>query len=89
MQNLKNEVESLKRKLELTETKFNIKIKELKEKDNFIVSTVIGRSRQEDVPYIVAEFQRIFEADYVNKLAETNEKIKNLQKPTKKMIRIS
>jgi len=76
---LKNEIDTLRRKLEVTETKFNIKLKEIKDKDAFITSVIIGRSRQEDVPFVLAEFQRIFEAEYVNKLAEANLKITDLQ----------
>lgn len=63
----------------MTEAKLQNKMKEVKEKDNFITSTIIGRSRQEDVPIIMADLQRIFEADYVNKLCEANAKIKELQ----------
>lgn len=44
------------------------------------MSTIIGRSRQEDVPLIVAEIQRIFEADYVTRLNAALMKIDELQK---------
>ena len=67
-QNLKNDIDSLKRKLETAENRINNKNRQLKEKDSFITSTIVGRSRQEDIPVIMAEFQRIFEADYINKL---------------------
>lgn len=40
--------------------KLGMKIKEVKDKDDFIRSTVIGRSRQDDVPFVLAEIQRIF-----------------------------
>ena len=53
---------------------------EVKEKDNFIKSVVMGRSRQEDVPFVVAELQRVFEGDYVNKLNEASVKIKELER---------
>lgn len=79
MQNLRNDVQSLQRKLEVCETKLAIKVKEVKDKDNFIKSTIIGRSKQEDVPFIVAELQRVFEADYISKLAEANNPLKELQ----------
>jgi len=38
----------------MAENKFNIKVKEVKEKDKFITNVIIGRSRQEDVPFVVA-----------------------------------
>lgn len=38
----------------MTETKLNIKIKEAKDKDTFITSVLIGRSKQEDVPFVAA-----------------------------------
>lgn len=63
----------------MTETKLAIKAKEVKDKDAFISSVIIGRSRQEDVPFVVAELKRVFEADYVSKLAEANLKIQDLQ----------
>ena len=52
------------------------------EKDAFISSVIIGRSRQEDVPFVVAELKRVFEAEYVSKLAEANLKIQDLLKRT-------
>ena len=48
----------------------NNKVKELKEKEAFILNTIVGRSRQEDVPIIMSEFQRIFETDYIGKFYE-------------------
>jgi hypothetical protein len=62
-------VETLRRKVEVTEAKLSIRAKEVKDKDTFISSVIIGRSRQEDVPFVVAELKRIFEADYVGKLS--------------------
>lgn len=79
IQNMRNDIETLRRKLEVTETKLNIKAKEVKDKDSFISSVVIGRSRQEDVPFVIAELKRIFEADYVAKLSEANLRIADLQ----------
>lgn len=55
------------------------KTKEAKDKDSFISSVIIGRSRQEDVPFILAELQRVFESDYAGKLSEANLKIADLQ----------
>ena len=40
----------------------------------------MGRSRQEDVPFVVAELQRVFEADYVSKYNEATIKIGELEK---------
>jgi hypothetical protein len=65
--------------LEVTETKLSIKIKEVKDKDSFISSVVIGRSRQEDVPFVIAELKRVFDADYAGKLSEANLRIADLQ----------
>ena len=48
--------------------KLGSKIKEVKEKDNFIISSVVGRSRQEDAPLIMADIKKIFEANYIEKL---------------------
>lgn len=59
-QKLKNEIDSLKRKLETTESRLESKIKESKQKDSFIQNTIIGRSKQEDVSLILAELERIF-----------------------------
>lgn len=39
------------------------------------MNSVLGRSRSEDAPLILADFQRIFEADYVEKLSEANQRI--------------
>lgn len=50
-------------------------MKEVKEKESFIMNTIVGRSRQEDVPFIVSELQRIFETEYENKLAAALDKI--------------
>ena len=63
----------------MTETKLNIKVKEIKDKDTFINNIIINRSKQEDVPFVVAELKRIFEADYVSKLCEANQRISDLQ----------
>jgi hypothetical protein len=60
VQNLRNDIETLRRKCEVTETKLGLKQKEVKDKDAFIGSVIIGRSRQEDVPFIMAELQRVF-----------------------------
>ena len=43
----------------------------------------MGRSRQEDVPFIVAELQRVFEGDYVSKLNEAFIKISELESKLK------
>ena len=32
------------------------------------MNSIVGRSKQEDVPLIMADLQRIFEANYVEKL---------------------
>lgn len=72
-------MDSLRRKLEVSETKLAIKAKEVKDKDAFISSVIIGRSRQEDVPFVMAELKRVFEAEYVSKLAEAQFKISDLQ----------
>ena len=63
----------------MTETKLGIKAKEVKDKDTFISSVLIGRSKQEDVPFVLNELKRIFEADYVSKLLEANLRIGDLQ----------
>jgi hypothetical protein len=63
----------------VTETKLNIKMKEVKDKDTFITNVLIGRSRPEDVPFVVAEIKRIFETDYSGKLSEANLRISDLQ----------
>jgi len=55
-------------------------MKEVKDKDAFITSVIIGRTRQEDVPFVIAELQRIFEAEYIVKLNEAHIKIANLEK---------
>lgn len=60
LQKLKNEKDSLNRKLETTNSRLESKIKECKQKDDFIKSTIIGRSKPEDVPIIIAEMERIF-----------------------------
>lgn len=65
--------------MEVTETKLSIKAKEVKDKDSFISSVVIGRSRQEDVPFVIAELKRVFDADYAGKLSEANLRIIDLQ----------
>lgn len=39
------------------------------------MTTIIGRSRQEDVPLIVGEMQRIFESDYATRLTAALHKI--------------
>ena len=79
IQNLKNDVQSLRRKVEVTQAKLGHKTKEAKDKDSFISGVIIGRSRQEDVPFILAELQRVFESDYAGKLSEANLKIADLQ----------
>lgn len=43
------------------------------------MNTIIGRSKQEDVPAVMAEFQRIFESDYITKLELAHQKIQELQ----------
>ena len=63
----------------MTETKLGIKTKEVKDKDTFITNVVIGRSKQEDIPFVLAELKRIFEADYSSKLGEANLRIADLQ----------
>lgn len=40
--------------METVNSKLENKVKELKEKEGFIVNTIIGRSKQEEVPLIVA-----------------------------------
>ena len=62
----------------MSEAKLGIKVKEVKNKDAFISNTIIGRSRQEDVPFVVAELKRVFESQYVDKLAEANLKLADL-----------
>ena len=42
------------------------------------MTSIVGRSRQEDVPLILAELQRIFESDYNSKLATANSRIQEL-----------
>lgn len=42
------------------------------------MNTIIGRSRQQDVPLIIAEMQRIFEADYATRLNAALQKIEEL-----------
>ena len=59
----------------MIEVKLASKMKELKEKDAFIVNSIVGRSRQEDVPLIISDLQRIFEANYIEKLSEANKKM--------------
>lgn len=46
------------------------------------MNTIIGRSRQEDVPLIIAEMQRIFESDYSTRLVAALQKIEDLEKRT-------
>lgn len=67
----------------MLESKLSSKVKEVKEKDSFIMNSILGRSRQEDVPFIMADLQRIFEAGYVEKLAEANQKIEELKEAGK------
>ena len=55
-------------------------MKEIKEKESFIMSAIVGRSRQEDVPLITAELQRIFEAEYATKLNAALLKIEQLER---------
>ena len=45
------------------------------------MSSVLGRSKPEDAPFIMADFQRIFQTNYVQKLAEANKRIENLNNP--------
>lgn len=59
-QKFRNEIESLQRKMSTVQTRLEYKINETKQKDDFIKNTIIGRSRPEDVPFIVAELDRIF-----------------------------
>lgn len=54
-------------------------MKDAKEKENFIVNSIVGRSRQEDAPLILAELQRIFETDYSSKLSAALLKIEQLE----------
>ena len=62
-------MESYKRKIDMLEAKLNMKAKEVKAKDNFIMNSLLGRSKAEETPLVLADFQRIFEASYVDKLA--------------------
>lgn len=62
-------MESYKRKIDMLEAKLNMKAKEVKDKDNFIMNSLLGRSKPEETPLVLADFQRIFEASYVDKLA--------------------
>lgn len=62
-------MESYKRKIDMLEAKLNMKAKEVKDKDNFIMNSLLGRSKAEETPLVLADFQRIFEANYVDKLA--------------------
>lgn len=50
----------------------------MKEKDAFIMNSVLGRCKQEEVPLVLADFQRIFEANYVERIAEANQRIEDL-----------
>lgn len=59
----------------MAQGKIDQKTKEIKERQNFIMSTIVGRSKQEDVPLIIAEMQRIFEADYMTRLSAAVQKI--------------
>ena len=56
------------------------KVKEVKEKDNFIISSIVGRSRQEDAPLIMGDIKKIFEANYIEKLEEAKKRIEELSK---------
>lgn len=38
----------------MLENKVKAKTKEVKEKENFIMNTIVGRSKQEDIPLILA-----------------------------------
>lgn len=49
----------------MLEVKLNSKIKEVKDKDQFIMNSVLGRSKPEDTHLILADFQRVFEANYI------------------------
>jgi hypothetical protein len=42
------------------------------------MTSLLGRSRPEDVPFVLADFQRIFEANYREKLTEANKRIEDL-----------
>jgi hypothetical protein len=42
------------------------------------MSSLLGRSKAEDVPLILSDFERIFEANYREKLAEANKRIEDL-----------
>ncbi len=53
-------MESYKRKIDMLEAKLNMKIKEVKDKDNFIMNSLLGRSKAEETPLVLADFQRIF-----------------------------
>lgn len=55
-----------------------MKIKEVKDKDLFIMNSLLGRSKPEETPLVLADFQRIFEANYVEKLVEANQRIEDL-----------
>ncbi len=77
---MKNQVDLLERKLIQTEAKVQAKAKEIKEKDTFIVETIIGRvQKQEDVPLVMAQMQRILEGAFIEKLADAESKIKTLE----------
>ena len=78
-QNIQNDLDTERRRSETLELKLASKVKEVKEKDSFIMGSILGRSRQEDVPIIMADLQRIFEAGYIEKLMEANRKIEELR----------
>lgn len=42
------------------------------------MNSVLGRSKPEDAPLILTDFQRVFQANYVEKLAEANSRISDL-----------
>jgi len=53
-QNIQNDLDTERRRSETLELKLASKVKEVKEKDSFIMGSILGRSRQEDVPIIMA-----------------------------------
>lgn len=46
--------------MQTLESRLECKISENKQKDDFIKNTIVGRSKPSDVPFIVAELERIF-----------------------------
>ncbi len=60
-QEMGNEIDSMRRKMTVLERRFESKIRENKEKEEFIQNFIIGNnSNPNDSQYLVRELQRIF-----------------------------